>query len=549
MQEAKQRREQQWRSGHAWLSKIGWLTAALLLTLALLLAACSGRATMLPSQVRLDAGLQHARFLGVPERDLAPIIAQEQQVDHSGGFFANLTGSANTARARTYQLLDAQLQGVIARAAPDVKATAARALYQFSYAFQALGAGFPQVSMYQRQLVQLQEQYKTARTLDDYAQVQHTAASGLTAIATLRSTHAALQSLRQQQAQLAVAGMAMTPLLQQYQADTAQFRAAQTTTAYRALAAQVAAQQQATARAALQQLPHLAQGNLARLQQLIVMAGNAGIATDADARIVRTAQQQLTTATALAGYLPVAQRLYQQVNALQRQFNQKEAQTALNQLQALVTYGEQRQWLVYEYAAALSGLQSDLAHAATPTQYQAITDNAYIQLINLRAMLANYRDKTPSSRPHTTDLQVMQAYGLSGKVIVISLGEQAARLYDDGKLVYWSYVTTGRRSEPTPSGLWHVYQKNSPIYYTSPDPPGSPLYFQPTLVHYSMAFHPGGYFLHDAWWRHEFGPGTNLPHYDPAAFNGGSHGCINFPTPAARWIYAWAPLGTPVVVY
>lgn len=24
-------------------------------------------------------------------------------------------------------------------------------------------------------------------------------------------------------------------------------------------------------------------------------------------------------------------------------------------------------------------------------------------------------------------------------------------------------------------------------------------------------------------------PGTQLPHYDPIAFNGGSHGCINFP--------------------
>ena len=48
-----------------------------------------------------------------------------------------------------------------------------------------------------------------------------------------------------------------------------------------------------------------------------------------------------------------------------------------------------------------------------------------------------------------------------------------------------------------------------------------------------MGYSDYGFLMHDAWWRDN--PGgtgegylTNLPHYDPIAFNSGSHGCINF---------------------
>ena len=58
-----------------------------------------------------------------------------------------------------------------------------------------------------------------------------------------------------------------------------------------------------------------------------------------------------------------------------------------------------------------------------------------------------------------------------------------------------------------------------------------------------------GYYVHDAWWRNQFGLYTNLPHYDPAAFNGGSHGCINVSKSDMIWVFDWLPYGAPILVY
>src|SRR5260370_33181097 len=57
--------------------------------------------------------------------------------------------------------------------------------------------------------------------------------------------------------------------------------------------------------------------------------------------------------------------------------------------------------------------------------------------------------------------------------------------------------------------------------------PPIPGEYQPTPIHYDVAYHEFGFWLHDAYWRHQFGPETNLPHRDPGAFSGGSHGCVN----------------------
>jgi hypothetical protein len=170
---------------------------------------------------------------------------------------------------------------------------------------------------------------------------------------------------------------------------------------------------------------------------------------------------------------------------------------------------------------------------------------------NINAMLTNLGDKTPYNQAHQTDMNLMQYYGITrGKVIIVSLREQAARFYVDGKLVKATYLTTGAPDLPSAPGMNCTSHAQTNQLMVSPDPPGSPDYYQPTPVKFGIYYHNYGLEIHDAWWRNEFGPLTNLPHYDPAAFNGGSHGCINLPKETMPWVFDFVNYGNiPAVVY
>lgn len=99
-------------------------------------------------------------------------------------------------------------------------------------------------------------------------------------------------------------------------------------------------------------------------------------------------------------------------------------------------------------------------------------------------------------------------------------------------------VTTGQPALPTPTGRFAIMAKYSPYRFISPWPKGSPYYYDPLDVGYAMLFAEGGYFIHDAWWQRNFGPGGNL--------KTGSHGCVNVPPAAMPALYQWARVGDPV---
>jgi lipoprotein-anchoring transpeptidase ErfK/SrfK len=117
-------------------------------------------------------------------------------------------------------------------------------------------------------------------------------------------------------------------------------------------------------------------------------------------------------------------------------------------------------------------------------------------------------------------------------------------------LYYDTPVTSGMPQLPTPDGTFYIQFKETNVTFYSPWPPGSPYYYSPEHINYALNFAAGGYFIHDAPWRHLFGPGTNYPHTDPdGTKETGSHGCVNVPTPAGRWLYNWAWNGATVVIY
>jgi hypothetical protein len=138
---------------------------------------------------------------------------------------------------------------------------------------------------------------------------------------------------------------------------------------------------------------------------------------------------------------------------------------------------------------------------------------------------------------------------VAGQVILVSLAKQWLWAYQDQRLVFANPVTTGREFLGTPQGTYTIGQRVSDTWFYSPWPPGSPYYYSPEHVNYALYFRHGGYYIHDAPWRHAFGPGTNVPHVSPdGTSEDGSHGCVNVATTAGRWLFNWVRLGATVII-
>lgn len=211
-----------------------------------------------------------------------------------------------------------------------------------------------------------------------------------------------------------------------------------------------------------------------------------------------------------------------------------------------------------------------LYHASSTDDYRYLDLELQMFITNISAMLKNLDDPLTQAQfngklgaqgsgwdqMHQTDVTLMQHYGImQTKVIVVSLREQVTRLYDTGRLVKTFKVTTGAQDLPSVPGMHCTIDKEFNTVFKSPDPPGSPHYYEPTPVNYAMIYHLYGYEIHDAYWRGAFGLYTNLPHADPAAFNGGSHGCVNVATANMKWLMdpatGWLSAldHTPMLIY
>jgi hypothetical protein len=136
-----------------------------------------------------------------------------------------------------------------------------------------------------------------------------------------------------------------------------------------------------------------------------------------------------------------------------------------------------------------------------------------------------------------------------GRVILVSVSQQWLWAYDHQRMVFASEVTTGMPHLETPLGTYAVQYKAYDTWFTSPWPYGSPYYYAPMVVRYALLFRAGGFYIHDAPWRHSFGPGSNVPHLAPdGTAETGSHGCVDVPPDVGEWLWGWASVGTTVSV-
>jgi hypothetical protein len=279
-----------------------------------------------------------------------------------------------------------------------------------------------------------------------------------------------------------------------------------------------------------------------------------------------TDQQALNNAKTEASYKSALVVLNTQVDAIKIPAMKTEIKSLQNQLQqGVANWGQQHQYhddynntnypLGFEYGSNGIGdwVQQEFNSAQTLADYQQTIEDLNMYLTNFQAMTTNAVDKTPYNQVHQTDLQLMQHYGyMNKKVVIVSLSEQAMRVYQNGKLVNAFLVTTGRPDKPSPPGTWWVEGKKSPTVFKATVPQSSPYWYPDTPINYAMQYHSDGYFLHDSWWRVDYGPGTNFPHQDASgdSFSSqGSHGCVNIAKDNAAWLYNFVQLYTTVLVY
>jgi LysM repeat protein len=114
-----------------------------------------------------------------------------------------------------------------------------------------------------------------------------------------------------------------------------------------------------------------------------------------------------------------------------------------------------------------------------------------------------------------------------GKQIVVVLSQQRAYAFENSQLLREFIVSTGLPRTPTVIGDFQVYIKLTAQRMTGP---GYDLPNVPWVMYFYR-----DYALHGTYWHNNFGQPM-------------SHGCVNFRTPDAQWLYEWAPMGTPVKV-
>ena len=108
-------------------------------------------------------------------------------------------------------------------------------------------------------------------------------------------------------------------------------------------------------------------------------------------------------------------------------------------------------------------------------------------------------------------------------VIVVSIGKQTVTVYDDNKVIAKSPISSGTSSNPTPTGIFSILEKNR--YHYSNLYGGAPMPFMQRVTNSGVALHAG-----------------DLPGY-PA-----SHGCIRLPYSFARSLFGITDVGARVII-
>jgi hypothetical protein len=553
------------------------ILAGMLISLMLLTTACGG-STQSQQQVsqnkaKLDQTLQHALAIGVPASVLQPVLNQEQQLASSGPPFALFNDQPvtdyNTALAGHYQQLEVQAEGIISAITAQYSLQAQQDLHHFQSALTAQQSkNVGNVQAFTTQFNSVTTLLAAAQYPKEYAAVSSNARKATETLAVLGTTNDQLNTFKSTINQMKAARLDVTALQSQYQSDLKSFNSATTIIQFQNLGTMIDAHYQEALVHSIQALPFVSAAKLGEFKTNLNLLKTYGMDSSSYQKLYDADQAAMKKAHTIGTYLTISQRIDADIASMHDDLVQGASHYLINALdQEARTWGQAHAYhdkfdgnnYMYTAGYTLPGigfwLNRELGWAWQPSDYQGVVDEENNEFFNLHMLEQDYSDKTPYNKVHTTDLQMMQHYPSlqHGMVLMVSMVEQAMRVYQDGKLIRAFYVTTGRVERPALPGVWSVQDRKSPDEFKSTDPPSSPFWYPPTPIHYAILYHWGGFFVHDAWWRVNFGPGTQFPHYDVGgdeSFAGnGSHGCINMQENDAAWIYANTDWNTQIAVY
>lgn len=548
---------------------------ALLLGTVLMVSACGSDAPLQQqvnkNQAQFDSLLQHAQAIGVPSSLLQPVMSQEQSLNQTHApfsLFNNQNANEYYSNVSTrYQQLTVQLQAIVATSTEQAQNTAQHDLQILQIALaQKSAQGLP-VQNFNRQLNQERTQLHLAQYPKDYAAISAQARTDMQALNLLQQTASNLTTLKNTIGQMQSAQIDVTWLQQQYASDQQTMTGSITPGDFQKLDALINAQYMQAVVHTTQAIPYVVEAKLHNFSNQIQSLKSYGGNITVYQKDLDSDQAHMQQRMSFQDYLTFSKKIDADMTTLHNDLLKSEANYLINQFHQEVnnwgnahlyhdTFNGQNYPIDagYMQVGIGSDLDGDLGAAAAPDDFQTVVNEAQNDLFNLHMLEADYADNTPYSQPHNSDLQMLSHYNLMhGQVIVVSLAKQALRVYQDGRLVHSFQVTTGRPELPSLPGVWPVQDRESPTVFKSPDPKGSPYWYPDTPIHYAILYHAGGYFLHDSWWRADYGPGTQFPHNDSGgdeSFAGdGSHGCINLPLDQANWLYNNTNWQTQIVIY
>ncbi|GAC1662574.1 MAG: hypothetical protein PVS3B3_33880 [Ktedonobacteraceae bacterium] len=548
--------------------------ALFLLALVLLTSACGGdphtQQQASKNKSALDVSLQHAQKIGVATSFITPIQKQEQQLGNTNAPFTPFNDKAVTDYYRNiatrYAQLNVQTQGIIATSTEQAQTLAERMMQNFGTALsQRRAQGLP-VQVLAYQFTQAQMLLSTAKYPKDYAIVTKNATTGIQALNLLQSVSIQLTTLQKTIGEMQTAQMDVTAMTLQFQDDQKALAVATSPLDFQHIGTIVNAQYQQAVVDTIQALPFITTARFSAFETQVNQLKTFGVDITLYQKRLDADKAMMDKTKSIQDYEAFSKQIDTDVAAMHDEYIKGEATYLVKQFhKEAEAWGKANLYLDkndgqkypldagYLQPGVGDDLDNALYYAVTPDDFQGVVDQVNNEFFNLHMMEADYSDQTPYNQVHSTDQQMLDHYKLQkGTVIMVSQPESALRVYKDGKLIKSYVVTLGRVELPIVPGVWPVIDRLSPTVFKSPYPKGSPYYYEDTPIHYAMRYHWGGYFIHDSWWRADYGTGTQFPHTDTGgavSASNGSHGCVNMQLDQAGWVFANTDFATQIVIY